>query len=520
MEVNYNEKIKTFQLLINNDSDDIALNYLERANWDESEAARLFEKENKTISENVAQPEKMINSNFSIEPNFFPKEQKKSKEKKYDINTFPSLPMVDPAVLNRGLKNSFFSFFQGFLSDSNYNSMFKHIKNTVKDFPSFYRELRIKGRIGILVVYDKSYLTILDAILKDIRNDELATQLFTESKVIFPVINTTDEGKFILSKVHITTYPTFLFCKKKLAREDYAIIGRIDNSFSISYIRETILKVAEISNYIDNPELNVENPSNEKNANYNNGTTKSNYTNINNSNSISVPKEVSKSEVREIDNIKNYDPSILFGTEFYNPQKMGQFDNYDFKQPNIYDPRQYDELGNFIPEKVDTSSQYQNYNRSSVSGLTNAEIIAQQKRDMEELERQENLKKLEEKKRKEKELEEERLRKEKEEQIKIESEMKKQILPPEPDKDDPNKATILFRYPDGNKTVERRFLKNEKIKLLYFFIESLGAEIYTEEDSTSFELIQTFPFKKYDNKEKTIEEEGLFPNAVLQIKEI
>ena len=130
------------------------------------------------------------------------------------------------------------------------------------------------------------------------------------------------------------------------------------------------------------------------------------------------------------------------------------------------------------------------------------------------------MKKLEEKKRKEKELEEERLRKEKEEQIKIESEMKKQILPPEPDKDDPNKATILFRYPDGNKTVERRFLKNEKIKLLYFFIESLGAEIYTEEDSTSFELIQTFPFKKYDNKEKTIEEEGLFPNAVLQRKEI
>ena len=214
MEVNYNEKIKTFQLLINNDSDDIALNYLERANWDESEAARLFEKENKTIPENIAQPEKMINSNFSIEPNYFPKEQKKSKEIKYDINTFPSLPMVDPAVLNRGINNSFFSFsfVQRFFSGSNYNSMFKHIKNTVKDFPSFYKELRIEGTIGILVVYDKSYLAILDDILKDIRNDELATQLFTESKVIFPVISTTDEGKFILSKVHITTYPTFLFC--------------------------------------------------------------------------------------------------------------------------------------------------------------------------------------------------------------------------------------------------------------------------------------------------------------------
>lgn len=499
MEVNYNEKIKTFKLIIGNDSDDIALNYLERTNWDENEAAMLFEKENKTNSQNNPQTKTLINNTFKIDQNYFSKEKKETNKEKYDINTFQSLNMVNPATQNRGIAKSIISFFQGIVSDSNYNSLFDNIKNTVKDFPSFYKEIRVKGKIGIIVIYDKSNLKVLEKILKEIRKEELAIQLFTESKVIFPVINTTDEGKFILNQVRITTYPTFLFCKKKPGKEDYAIIGRIDNCFKIEHIRENLLKVGEISYCIDNPEHNAKKPSNEINSNYNNKT-KPNYTTLNN-------------------NINNYNQDILPGTDFYDPQNLG-FGSDKFFQQNIYDPQLYDEFGNFITDKIIPSSQNQNYTRSSVYGLTNAEIIAQQKRDMEELERQDNLKRLEEEKKKEKELEEERLKKEKEEQIKIESEAKKQILPSEPAIDDPNKTTILFRYPDGDKTIKRSFLKTEKIKLLYFFIESLGKEIYTEEDSTTFELIQNFPFKKYDNKEKTLEEEGLFPNAVLQIKEI
>ena len=110
-------------------------------------------------------------------------------------------------------------------------------------------------------------------------------------------------------------------------------------------------------------------------------------------------------------------------------------------------------------------------------------------------------------------------RKEIEEQLKIESEIKKQTLPPEPDENNPNKTTIVFRYPDGSQSKERRFLKTDKVQLLYFFIESLGREIYTEDEATSFDLIQPFPFKVYNEKEKTLEEERLFPNAVLQIKE-
>ncbi len=50
------------------------------------------------------------------------------------------------------------------------------------------------------------------------------------------------------------------------------------------------------------------------------------------------------------------------------------------------------------------------------------------------------------------------------------------------------------------------------------FVKTLGPEVLTE--SEEYDLIIPFPFKIYDKQEKTLEEEGLFPNAVLQIREI
>ena len=111
----------------------------------------------------------------------------------------------------------------------------------------------------------------------------------------------------------------------------------------------------------------------------------------------------------------------------------------------------------------------------------------------------------------------------KEEELKLLEEKSiilKNSLPKEPEDSNPDKCVIIFRYPDGCKNIERKFLKTNKIQILYNFIESLGREIYSEDNITKFTLIQTFPFKKYENKEKTLEEEGLFPNAMLQIKEI
>lgn len=89
----------------------------------------------------------------------------------------------------------------------------------------------------------------------------------------------------------------------------------------------------------------------------------------------------------------------------------------------------------------------------------------------------------------------------------------------EPKENDPNSISICFRYPNGEKKQFKRFLKTDKIKNLYDFVESLGKEIYTENCYNSFSLDQTFPPKKYDNMENSLEDEGLFPSAIIQIKE-
>jgi hypothetical protein len=155
----------------------------------------------------------------------------------------------------------------------------------------------------------------------------------------------------------------------------------------------------------------------------------------------------------------------------------------------------------------------------SFGPLTDAEILNQQKLDMEQLEK-EAIKK-EEQLKKEKKLEEEK-RKEEENILKEIEDRAKKIrdkIVEEPEEGAPDTTTICFRYPDGEKTINRRFLKSHTIQNLYDYITSLGEEIYTEKENNHFSLYQPFPPKKYDVMENSLEAEGLIPNAVIQIRE-
>ena len=131
----------------------------------------------------------------------------------------------------------------------------------------------------------------------------------------------------------------------------------------------------------------------------------------------------------------------------------------------------------------------------------------------------------EEKERKEKEEKEKKKKEEEKEKeiIKNEQEEKEifsKLIPSEPDDNNPDKCIIIFRLPDGEKNIQRKFLKTDKISVLYDYIKSLGREIYSEDQYHSFSIIQTFPFKNFEDKlNNTLEEEGLFPNSVLQIRE-
>lgn len=177
------------------------------------------------------------------------------------------------------------------------------------------------------------------------------------------------------------------------------------------------------------------------------------------------------------------------------------------------------DLNSFYSALKETSNKYLNKNRNDINSLdksfgllTDGEILNQQKYEMEELERKAQIK-------------DEQLNKEKNEQELIEKEIEKKAkealkkIVEEPDKDNPDATTICFRYPDGERSKNRRFLKSNNIQNLYDFVTSLGEEIYTEKDNKTFSLYQPFPPKKYENMENTLEQEGLIPNAVIQIRE-
>ena len=162
--------------------------------------------------------------------------------------------------------------------------------------------------------------------------------------------------------------------------------------------------------------------------------------------------------------------------------------------------------------KLNENTYKNNQENNEFNSLTDAEILQKQKNDMEQLEK--NAQDMEE----EIKLQNAKKKEQLEKVEKMAEEFKKKFEK-EPDENNPDCCTICFRYPDGDKTKLRRFLKTDKIKELYEFVKSLGNEIYTEDGNGIFSLYQPFPPKKYENFENSLEDEGLFPNAVIQIKE-
>ena len=178
-----------------------------------------------------------------------------------------------------------------------------------------------------------------------------------------------------------------------------------------------------------------------------------------------------------------------------------------------------------IEEKIKRQNNNNNIYNNNINDdiiyneFSSGDIIAKQKHDLAELERQVQQKEKEEREKKIKEENEKKLEEEKKIQYQKQIEEMKKKIKPEPNKNDPNSTLIVLRYPNGEQRVERRFLKTDIIQDLYNFVSSLGREIYTESENNGFSIIQPFPPKQFNEMNKTLEEEGLVPNALLQIKE-
>ena len=339
-----------------------------------------------------------------------------------------------------------------------FHRYFSSIKNAIKLLDNFISKLEKSSKIGIIMLYSFDKLKLLRDQIKNIINEPLSRELFLDSSLTYPVVDVSIEGSNFISELECTKLPLFIICKYK-NKDSLAIIGKLEIPFKLGDFRDKIIE-AELS-YVKKPtKTNKENLNN--NNKINNNNTNNNNTNNNNNNANNNNKN------------KEYEPNYA---------------DYDFgdDEENI----NYDFLNDF-----------KDYNNMK---LSDGQILAYQELKLRELEKMEE----------QKNIEKEKIIEEKKESNKI-----KENLKQEPDDDNPDKCIILFRFPDGEKSVQRKFLKQDKIKVLYDFIKSLGRDIFMEEEHHHFSLLQTFPYKLFDDiQDNTLEQEGLFPNSVLQIKE-
>jgi len=497
-DIDYATKIATFNLLVNNDNDDIAVNYLTLTNWDENEAAILYNKENKGANAKLINQNNLnnINPNFYQndinniippddniifdQPPFFGKinpnnnfQVKNTNISK--LNKYAECPIFTDSILD-GLK-----FWK--IDNRGYCQNFEKFKNIIKLYKVFINNLKTK--VGIIYLYNKSTLNNALTILRNLNNNEQVKDLLNQRCVIHPMIDGCLESSSIVKSLKINNFPTMIICLYK-NEINFCVVGKINNIMNnIPLLTQKLIEAQDLLNEIKK---------NYQNANlYRNAINRINN-NINNiiNNKGQINKNNNNNNPNNNINTININNNIINNNPINNNNSNAQGNILD-------DPRNYLMDDDII--KNDTNTY-----------MTDGDILKKQEEEMKSLERQE-----EEKKRKKKEEEERKKREEIEEKNKIENLLKQ--LPEEPSDDDPNKCTIMFRFPDGEKTVERKFLKTDKISLLYLYIKSLGREIYSDQNEKDFSIVQPFPFKNYnDLQNNTLEQEGLFPNALLQIR--
>ena len=539
--INENEKqdkILNFNIIVGNQNNNVANEFLTLANWNISQAVNLY------LYTNSNPNNPYINNQNNL-PIF-----------KY----ITEYSFVKPGILGK-----FSSLIQlPFLKD-NEECCYKFIgkiNNLVKTGEIFTNLL--KTNKGVIILYNKDtfykVFEQLDVINNDYQNN------YINSIVIYPIIDNSIEGKNLINNMHINRFPCYLFCQYK-SKDVFYIIDKMEGIFYLQTFKNTLFpqiynsninniknislnnnkfnnniqsKQDKENNNVNNNNKGIVNNNDQKNC-FNNNQVNNNSNNYNNQIQIKNEDKISKNN-----NLFNKDLSLLNNDnkkpENNNNQiNINQSINFNNKENNISHPsqpqqkkeyipdyRNYEFEDNFIypgfnPNPIQSQPQipvYPNNNLNDESLLSDSQLRKFQDNEMKKLEKMEEEKEKKERQEKEKIRKEEEEKKKREEKLKEDKEIFSMLIPPEPEDNNPDKCIIIFRLPDGEKNIQRKFLKTHKIAVLYDYIRSLGKEIYSDDEYNNFSIIQTFPFKNFENKlNNTLEEEGLFPNSVLQIKE-
>ena len=533
-----NDKINFFNSKVGNYDNMIAELYLNLTGGNAEQAVQLFLSErevNQNSNRNIYQ-NNQIKIEFTID-----------YERFSNLNVYNS---HDENVYNDLVK---------FLKEK-----FVYISNNLDNFLNFLKE-----HAGLIIIFpqEKKFDVRNDMIRA--YNDQLCQDIM-RNVTILPVMKDSNVGKDLITKCSSRMYPLYLFCKyknRKVVDIKYKIEGRFNivnainnflDCFPESNIKPSIFKsinesMAKIRNSVINNNNRNNNPNNNMDNNRNNNrsdnilSNSQNYfsgnidelneliaklernniqQNNNMNNSINNSQNNNNYSLNNINNSQSqYNINYSYNSQvFNNSNNQSQISGYNNSQ-SINQQSMNNNISNnpYInnPNQIQNSLIQNNPSLAdSIYGLAPGEINAKREREMRELERQheEKMKKEEEEKRKI--LEEENEKKAKIEKYEKEAFFCKQNLTEEPDENDPDVCKIMFRYPSGEKTVERRFLKDDQIILLYNYVKSLGREIFSEQNSNDFDLICGFPPKNLENsKDKTLGDEGLFPSSLIQINE-
>ena len=532
------EKILNFNIIVGNQNNNVANEFLSLANWNIPEAVNLY-------------------LYYISNPN------------NHNINDQNHLTIfkyiTEYSFVKPGILGKFSSLIQlPFLKD-NEECCYKFIgkiNNLVKTGEIFTNLL--KTNKGVIILYNKDtfykVFEQLDVINNDYQNN------YINSIVIYPIIDNSIEGKNLINNMHINRFPCYLFCQYK-SKDVFYIIDKMEGIFYLQTFKNTLFpqiynsNINNIKNFpLNNNKINnnIQSKQDKENNNVNNNNKgivnnidqkncfNNNQVNNNSNNYINQIQIKNEDKISKNNNLFNKDLSLLNNDnkkpENNNNQiNINQSINFNNKENNISHPsqpqqkkeyipdyRNYEFEDNFIypgfnPNPIQPQPQipvYPNNNLNDESLLSDSQLRKFQDNEMKKLEKMEEEKEKKERQEKEKIRKEEEEKKKREEKLKEDKEIFSMLIPPEPEDNNPDKCIIIFRLPDGEKNIQRKFLKTHKIAVLYDYIRSLGKEIYSDDEYNNFSIIQTFPFKNFENKlNNTLEEEGLFPNSVLQIKE-
>ena len=558
------QKMNYFFAFTGNNNNDIATNFLIMANWDEKKAVEIYfaqqnnknnppqnsndfkrgniPSQNINIQNPYQNPPSQSGYNSYVPPHrnnnvyngqsqnpYIPSNNHNSNQfqqpfhQDEDSNNINEFHINDEILQNNDsfTQQELFKFKSLILF---INNRFQFVAKSLEHFMKFLKE-----HAGIIIILNTNKMEEVKSHFSQIIKDPLCKDIVNNS-IIYPIMTDSILGRKFISQFSCISFPSYFFCKYK-DQKDITITGRMEAFFNTNLFMQYLLSsFPESQNELreslrrsfNENIMNDINNNNEREEANNRNQNKDNF--IENYNNFFLGNSVELNQLIE-----------SLGQSSINNQNRNQNNNNLVNSNNLINSNN---INNSIPNNnnmlnnnsiqsndiIQSNNPFQNNDsiniKDSIYGLSDGQIIAKREQEMKELERQQEEKIRKENEEKQKILEEENRIKKRDEDYEKQAEYSKQLIPPEPEEDNPNATKIIIKYPDGVKSIERRFLKSEKIEVLYILVKSKGREIFLEQESSDFYLTFGFPPKNLeDSKNKTLESEGLFPNAMIQIRE-